>query len=87
MRRVSGRVGEEGERTHPIFQFFEKFEYFNTNEFIEWTGRSSLSVVQRYAHLGSRHKKQEIERITEKFHNVFHNNISPLPFLPLKKDA
>jgi hypothetical protein len=42
---------------------------------------------QRYPHLSSRHKKQEIERIAEKFHNVFHNTVSPLPLLPLKKDA
>jgi integrase len=53
----------------------------------ELGGWSSLSMVQRYAHLSARHKKQEIERIAENFHNVFHNNVSPLPLLPLKKDA
>ncbi|MEC4681157.1 MAG: tyrosine-type recombinase/integrase, partial [Nitrospirota bacterium] len=50
-------------------------------------GWSSLSMVQRYAHLSSRHMKQGIERIAENFHNVIHNNAFPLPCLPLKKDA
>jgi integrase len=53
----------------------------------ELGGWSTLSMVQRYAHLSPRHKRQEIERIAEKFHNVFHNTVSPLPLLPLKKDA
>ncbi len=50
-------------------------------------GWSSLSMVQRYAHLSSRHKEQAIERIAENFHNVIHNNAFPLPCLPLRKDA
>jgi integrase len=53
----------------------------------ELGGWSNLKTVQRYAHLSPRHKKQGIERIAENFHNVFHNNVSSLPLLPLKKDA
>jgi hypothetical protein len=53
----------------------------------ELGGWPNLAMVQRYAHLISCHKKQGVERIAENFHNVFHNNVSLLALLSLKKDV